>query len=63
MLYPWERNSVPILQVVGGGAGSVWKGTENLTPPEFDPCTVQPVASRYTELGNEINPSQMRGCL
>ena len=59
MLYPWERNSVPILQEAGGrgggGQGPVWESAENLTPPEFYPCTFEPVASRYTELGNEIN--------
>ena len=31
------------------GPGPVWKGVENLAPPGFDPRTVQPVASRYTE--------------
>ena len=29
--------------------GPVWTGVENLAPPEFDPRTVQPVASRYTD--------------
>jgi len=27
----------------------VWTGAENLAPPAFDPRTVQPVASRYTD--------------
>jgi len=31
------------------GSGSVWTGVENLAPPEFDPLTVQSVASRYTD--------------
>jgi hypothetical protein len=26
----------------------VWTGAENLAPTEFDPWTIQPVASRYT---------------
>ena len=29
--------------------GPVWTGAENLAPPEFDPRTAQPVASRYTD--------------
>jgi len=29
--------------------GPVWTGTENLAPPGFDPWTVQPVASHYTD--------------
>ena len=28
----------------------VYTGDENLPPPEFDPRTVQTVASRYTDL-------------
>ena len=60
-----ERNPVPTVQVAGGGGtpGPVWKGAENLAPPEFDHCTVQPVASRYTDWAIEINASQMHGCL
>ena len=27
----------------------MWTGAENLAPPGFDPRTVQPVASRYTD--------------
>jgi len=30
-------------------SGPVWTGAENLTPPGFDPRTVQPVSSRYTD--------------
>jgi hypothetical protein len=29
--------------------GPIWTVAENLLPPEFDPRTVQPVASRYTD--------------
>ena len=28
---------------------SVWKEVENFTPTDFEPQTVQPVASRYTD--------------
>jgi hypothetical protein len=36
---------------IGGwvAPGPVWTGAENLAPPGFDPRTVQPVASRYTD--------------
>jgi hypothetical protein len=30
-------------------AGQVWTGAENLPLPGFDPRTIQPVASRYTD--------------
>jgi hypothetical protein len=39
----------------------VWKGEEYLTPRGFDPRTVQPVASRYTDCAipniHKKNPS------
>ena len=44
------KNPVPIY--VGGWLepGPVWKGAENLAPsPRFDPWTVKPIASRYTD--------------
>ena len=43
-LYPQERDPVPILQE----AGWVWTG-EEISPPGFDPRTVQAVANRYTD--------------
>jgi len=48
-LYPRER---PGTHCTGGGVGPrpVWTGAENLDPPPgFDPRTVQPLASRYTD--------------
>ena len=49
-LYRRGREPVPIVQEVGWEPGPVWKGAKNLaSPPGFDPGTVQPVASRYTE--------------
>ena len=46
-LYPLER---PSTHCIGGWVGprTVWMGTENLAPLEFDPQTIQPLASRYT---------------
>ena len=44
------KDPVPIVQEAGWAPGPVWTGAENLAPsPEFDPRTVQPVASRYTD--------------
>ena len=42
---------VPIVQEAGWAPGPVWTGVKNLAPPPpgFDPCTVQPVESRYTD--------------
>ena len=48
VLYP-GKDSVPIVEEAGWAPGPVWTGAENLAPPGFDPRTVQPVASRYTE--------------
>ena len=45
---PW-KDPVPIVQEAGWAPGPVWMGAENLPPPGFDPRTVQPVASRYTD--------------
>ena len=43
------KKPVPIVQEAGWAPGPVWTGAENLAPPGFDPRTVQPVASRYTD--------------
>jgi hypothetical protein len=42
------KDPVPILQEAGWAPGTVWTA-ENLAPPGFDPRTVQPVVSRYTD--------------
>ena len=45
------KDPVSIVQEAGCAPGPVWTGGENLAPtPGFDPRTVQPVASSYTEL-------------
>jgi len=54
-LYP-GKNTVPIVQEAGWAPGSVWTGTEISTPQGFDPRTVQPVASRYTN--NATRPTE-----
>jgi hypothetical protein len=44
------RNPVPIIQDVGWAPGPVSTGAKNLaSQPGFDPRSVQPVASRYTD--------------
>jgi hypothetical protein len=47
-LYP-RKDPVPIVQEAGWAPEPVWRGAENLTPLGFDPRTLQPVASRYTD--------------
>ena len=44
-----RKDPVPIVQGAGWASGPVWTGAENLAPPGFDPRTVQPVGSRYTD--------------
>ena len=47
---PPGKDPVPIVQEAGWAPGPVWTGAENLTPTlGFDPRTIQPVASRYTD--------------
>ena len=43
------KDLVPIVQEAGWVPGPVWTGAENSPPPGFDPRTVQPVASRYSD--------------
>jgi hypothetical protein len=43
------KHPVPIVQEAEWAQGPVWTGAKNLAPPGFDPRTVQPIASRYTE--------------
>ena len=43
------KDPVPIVQEAGWAPGPVWTGGENFAPPGFDPRTVQPVGSRYTD--------------
>ena len=48
--YPRKKYPVPIVQVDPWAPGSVWTGTDHLVPPPgFDPKTVRPVASRYSD--------------
>jgi hypothetical protein len=42
------KDPVPIVQEAGWAPGPVWTA-ENRAPPGFDPRTVQPVVSRYTD--------------
>ena len=44
-----------ILQEAGWAPEQVWRGAENLVPTEFDPRTVQPVVSRYTDWATRPN--------
>jgi hypothetical protein len=51
---PWTlftsgKDTVPIVQEAGWAQGPVWTGAENLASSGFDPQTVQPNASHYTD--------------
>jgi len=48
-LFTPGKDLVPIVQEAGWAPGPVWTGVENLTPPGFDPRTVQPITSLYTD--------------
>ena len=56
-LYP-GKDPVPIVQEAGWTPGPIWTGAENLTPPRFDPRTVQPVASHYNDWANRPTGSR-----
>jgi hypothetical protein len=43
------KDPVPIVQEAGWAPEPVWIGVENLAQPGFDPQTLQPVASLYTD--------------
>ena len=43
------KDPVPIVQEAGWASGPVWTGAKISCPPGFDPRTVQPVSSRYTD--------------
>ena len=49
-LFTPGKDAVPIVQEAGRAPGPVWTSAEkSRSPPGFDPRTVQPVASRYTD--------------
>jgi hypothetical protein len=43
------KDPVPIVQEDGWAPGCQYGRAENLAPPGFDPRTIQPVVSRYTD--------------
>jgi hypothetical protein len=45
---PWE-SPLPFAQEDGWDPTPVWAGAENIAPYGFEPQTVQPVASPYTD--------------
>ena len=53
-----RKDPVPILQEAGWATGSVWTGGKSRpTAPGFDPRTVQPVVSRYTDWATRTTPA------
>jgi len=47
-LYPQERDPVSIVQEAGWTPRPVWTGAKNPDPLGFDPQTIQPIGSHYT---------------
>ena len=47
-ILPPGKNRYPLFRRLGGPQGRSGRA-ENLAPPGFDPRTVQPVVSRYTD--------------
>jgi hypothetical protein len=48
---------VSFIQEAGWASGPVGTGAEILAAPGFDPQTVQPVASRYTDYATQLTMS------
>jgi hypothetical protein len=48
-LYPLGKDLVLIVYEAGWAPGQVWTDVEKLASPGFDPLTVKPVASHYTD--------------
>jgi len=54
-LFTPGKDPVPIVQEAGWAPGPVWTDAENIAPPPgFDPLTVQPIASRYTDYATRL---------
>jgi len=48
-LFATQQNPVPIVQYTGWASGPVWRAQKISHPLGFNPRTVQPVASHYTD--------------
>ena len=62
-LFTPAKDPVPILKEARWAPGPVWTSAEKLAPPGFDPRTVQPVASRYTDYTTGPTLSLLYGML
>jgi hypothetical protein len=56
---PWKETRYPLYRRLGGPQGRSGRVPKILPPPRFDPGTVQPVASRYTD---SAIPAHKRVC-
>jgi hypothetical protein len=52
-LFTPGKDPVPIVQEARWDPGPVCTGAENLAPPGFNPQTVQPISSRYTDYATQ----------
>ena len=60
-LFTLGEDPVPLVREAGWAQWQVWTDAENLAPPPaFDPRTVQPVASRYTDWATRPTQSSWR---
>ena len=59
-LFTPGKDPAPIVQEAGWAPGPVWTGAENLAPTGFDPRTLQPVVSRYTDWATRPTSFQQR---
>jgi hypothetical protein len=54
-LYPGKEPRYPLYRRLGGPQGQCGRVRNILPPPGFDPWTIQPVASRYTDCAIQAN--------
>jgi hypothetical protein len=49
LLYPWERDPVPLVREAGWARGPVWRVRKISPPTKFNSRIFQPIISRYTD--------------
>ena len=62
-LFTAGKDPVPIVQEAGWAPGPVWTSVENVTPPGFDPRTVQSLANHYTDYATRATSLRMSGAI
>jgi len=62
-LFTPEKDPVPIVQEAGWAPGPVWTARKISPPPGFDPWSVHPVTSRYTDYATRPNIMSVCVCI